>query len=122
MQHSPPCSQESTFARAIATALSRADEEAWAHEAMWEIRHRHAVGGSTPEDHSTYRAYWRIIALRRSATRRSHLPPEFGHALARRACLTADIQHEQARLAVEAVFMSPPGGETPAADSQPASL
>lgn len=124
MQHSPAHSEELAFSRAIAiaTALSRLDEEAWAHEAMWEIRQRHEMGSSTPEDHGTYRAYWRLIALRRSAARRGYLTPEFGQALARRACLIADIRHEETRLAVEAVFSSPPEGETPPADSQPASL
>ena len=110
MLHSLSRSHEVAFSRTIAAALGRLDEEAWAHEAMWEIRRRHEIERSTPEDHSTYRAYWRILALRRSAVRRAYLPPELGQALARRRCLTAEIRNEETRLAVEAVFMSPSRG------------
>jgi hypothetical protein len=122
VQHSSTQLEQLAFARAVATALNRLDEEAWAHATMGEIRQRHEIGCSTTEEHRTYRACWRTIALRRSFARRAFLPPEVEQVLARRARLMAEIENEQARQAVEAAFLSPPEGETSAADPAPASL
>ncbi len=121
MQHSSSRSEQLAFARALAEALNRLNDEAAAHGTMWEIRQRHGLGCSTPEDRRTYHACWRAVSLRRSIARRSCLPTEVERVLARRAWLTAQIRDEQTRLAVESVFLSPPEGETDVADTEPAS-
>jgi len=98
---------------AVTPALSALDDESCVHSVMREIRQRYAAGRSTSEDHRRYRACWRALALRRSPARRTVLPPEIDEQLACRQVLLEAIKNERARMAVDAVFSTAPGDETP---------
>lgn len=98
----------------VPSALSVLDDEAGMRDEMWEIRSRHAVGRSTHDDHRRYRACWRALALCRSLRRWTVLSPEFDEQLRLRVALLEEIQHERARLAIDAVFEVAPEGEAPA--------
>jgi hypothetical protein len=88
----------------IDEVLHRLGGEAPAQAEMRRIKAWAEAGIESMADRQRYRSLWVALTLRRSVCRRSPMLSAVHRAAARWKAVLDDVQHERARLAVEAAF------------------